>query len=66
MIDPSLETFLADLRKRVEILERTGTRGKFVAEYLTADPAVKNGRVYYNTTTNKLRKCVNGAWSDVG
>jgi len=29
---------------------------------LIADPAVSNGLIYYNDTTNHLRACVNGAW----
>lgn len=31
-----------------------------------SDPAVNNGDLYYNTTSNAFRTCVNGAWQDVG
>jgi hypothetical protein len=31
----------------------------------TSDPTVSNGSVYYNTATNKFRKCENGAWADM-
>ncbi len=30
-----------------------------------SDPAVNNGDMYYNTTSNTFRTCVNGAWQDV-
>ena len=39
--------------------------GYFVADTQTADPAVENGRIYYNSTTHKMRKCENGAWADM-
>jgi len=29
---------------------------------LAADPAISNGAIYYNTTDNEVRACVNGAW----
>jgi len=32
---------------------------------LTADPAVNNGKIYYNTTLEKFRACENGAWTNL-
>lgn len=67
-------TIIKSLTDRVDRLEKSNqvknltipTGGKFVVDTETGDPAVQNGRIYYNSSTNKLRKCVNGAWSDVG
>ncbi len=63
-----------DLEKRIAALERSSqiknvkipTGGKLVVNSESSDPPVENGKIYYNTSTNKLRKCVNGSWSDVG
>ncbi len=62
-----------DLEKRIEALERSSqikdvkipTGGKLVANSESSDPPVENGKVYYNTTSGKLRKCTGGVWSDV-
>lgn len=62
-----------DLRKRIELLERSSTArkvtipidGKLVVDSQSTDPTVQNGRIYYNTTTNKLRGCENGAWQNL-
>jgi hypothetical protein len=62
-----------DLRKRIEVLERSSTArkvtipidGKLVVDSQTTDPTVQNGRIYYNTTTNKLRGCENGTWQNL-
>jgi len=40
--------------------------GTFYLKQLAADPAGINGAMYYNTTSNKIRVYVNGAWSDIG
>lgn len=61
------------LEKRIEGLERLvdlknitiPTDGKLVVDSQTSDPTVENGRIYYNTTTNKLRGAENGAWVDL-
>ena len=65
---------IQDLKRRLEELERQvvirvlkiPTNGKLVVDSQTSDPAVEDGRIYYNSTSHKLRKCTNGAWSDVG
>jgi hypothetical protein len=63
-----------ELKSRLDSLERANqiknikipTGGKFVVNAEASDPPVENGKIYYNTATNKLRKCMNGTWSDVG
>jgi hypothetical protein len=70
----NLIKIIRDLQRRLEELERQvvirvlkiPADGKFVVDSQASDPAVENGRIYYNTGTNKLRKCTNGVWSDVG
>lgn len=32
---------------------------------LSSDPAVSNGSIYYQTTGNKFRACVNGGWQTI-
>jgi len=32
---------------------------------LDADPSVENGKMYYNTVTNKMRVCENNTWVDL-
>ncbi len=62
-----------DLEKRIEALERSSqikdvkipTGGKLVANSESSDPPVENGKIYYNSTTNTLRKCTNNVWSDL-
>jgi len=39
--------------------------GGFKPPSYAADPAVGNGQIYYNTTTNKLRGCEGGAWANL-
>lgn len=41
------------------------TDGKLVVETRASDPAVENGRIYYNSATHKLRGCENGAWANL-
>lgn len=68
-----LLAIIKDLRKRIELLERSSTArkitipadGKLVVDSQSVDPAVQNGRIYYNTTSNKLRGCENGAWQNL-
>jgi hypothetical protein len=44
----------------------TGAVGnKFTFGNLTTDPTGTNGGFYYNTTSNKFRGYINGAWSDL-
>ncbi|MDQ3098897.1 MAG: hypothetical protein M3Q44_04065 [bacterium] len=64
---------IADLQKRVDALERSNqskniqipSGGSLVLNGENSDPSVQNGKIYYNKTTHKFRKCTNGAWSDV-
>lgn len=68
-----LLTIIKDLRKRIELLERSSTArkvtipvdGKLVVDNQTTDPTAQNGRIYYNSTTNKLRGCENGSWQNL-
>lgn len=40
--------------------------GSLVVGSYSSDPAIgHNGEVYYNTTSNKLRQYINGAWQDI-
>jgi hypothetical protein len=32
----------------------------------TSDPAANSGGIYYNTSTNKFRGCINSVWTDLG
>lgn len=72
-MDKFLE-LLQSFRKRLDKLERlisltkisVPTDGWLVVDSQTADPPVDNGRIYYNTTTNKFRVCENGAWRNMG
>lgn len=34
-----------------------------VVPHLAVEPAVTNGGIYYNTVTNELKGCANGAWT---
>lgn len=73
-LEKSLLDHIKKLEERVQALERASqiknvkipTGGKFVLNVESSDPPVENGKMYYNSTTNKIRKCANGAWSDVG
>lgn len=64
---------IRQLKERVALLERRRginevvipVGGKLVVETLSADPTVENGRIYYNSTTHKLRGCENGAWANL-
>lgn len=69
-----LVEIIETLKKRVGLLERLvalknitiPSDGKFVVDSQIADPSIENGRIYYNTTSNKFRVCENGAWRDMG
>lgn len=51
----------------VTITDLTNGYGFIETPTAIADPAsARNGTIYYNSSTNKLRKKVNGTWSDVG
>lgn len=64
---------IKELEQRIKTLESSNQSknikipagGKLVVNSESADPSVENGKIYYNTTTNKLRKCTNGVWSDI-
>lgn len=64
--------YIKDLEKRVSALERASqiknvkipTGGKLVINAESADPPVENGKIYYNTSTNKLKKCEGGTWKN--
>ena len=61
-----LEARIALLERLVELKNITvPTDGKFVVDSQTADPPIENGRIYYNTTSNKLRGCEGGAYADL-
>jgi hypothetical protein len=61
------------LQKQIDQLARRQTinvvaipaGGKLVVDTLTADPAVEDGRIYYNSTTGKLRGCQAGVWANL-
>ena len=65
--------YIKQLEARVQALERTSqiknitipSGGKFVLDVLAADPPVQNGRMYYNSTSNKIRKCEGGTWKNL-
>lgn len=73
-LEKNLLEYIKKLEERIQALERASqiknvkipSGGKIVVNAESSDPPVENGKIYYNTTTNKLRKCVNGVWSDVG
>jgi hypothetical protein len=64
---------IKDLQARIEILERASTirkitiptDGKLVVDSQASDPTVENGRIYYNTATNKYKVCENGVWKTI-
>lgn len=63
--ETDLLKMVKDLSDRLKTLEQT-PRSKFVVPSSDSDPTdAMNGQLYYNTSTNKLRKYENGAWADV-
>lgn len=63
---------IQNLTKRIDKLEKllvlskitVPQDGYLILDSQAADPPIVNGRIYYNTTTGKIRKCEGGAWKD--
>lgn len=61
------------MQDRIELLERANTitkvtipsNGKLTVDSQTSDPPAENGRIYYNTATNKYKVCENGVWKTI-
>lgn len=61
------------LQRRIEELERLldirnvviPADGKLVVESRASDPPAENGRIYYNTATNKYKVSENGVWKTI-
>lgn len=68
-----LVRIIKELQARVELLERATTirkvtipsDGKLAVDSQASDPSVQNGRIYYNTSTNKYKVCENGVWKTI-
>lgn len=68
-----LRVLLKEILRRIEALERVGELtnitipqdGKIVVDTHSSDPEAINGRIYYNSTTNKFKVCENGVWKTV-
>lgn len=68
-----LITILKDLKTRVEALERRASLSKvtipsdgfLVVDSQSSDPTGTNGRIYYNTTSNKFKVYEGGAWKTI-
>ncbi len=68
-----LVKIIKDLQARIEILERASTvrkitipsDGKLVVDSQASDPTAQNGRIYYNTVSNKYKVCENGTWKTI-
>jgi len=66
-------SILKSLLARVETLERNQslsevvipTGGKLVVDSLSSDPPAQDGRIYYNTVTNKYKVCENALWKTI-
>jgi hypothetical protein len=64
---------LTDIARRLKALEAVRiiknlvipNDGKFVVDKRASDPAVEEGRIYYNTVSKKHRGCDNAAWHDL-
>ena len=64
---------IKNLQSRIELLERASTvrkitipsDGKLVVDSQSSDPPAQNGRIYYNTVSNKYKVCENGAWKTI-
>lgn len=75
MIDDILKLVqeILSIKKRLEVLERSliirtitiPTDGKLVVDSQASDPAAANGRIYYNTASNKYKVCENGVWKTI-
>jgi len=72
LIDDLAQTLKSILR-RIENLEKGSqikkvkipSGGKLVVDSYSSDPTAENGRIYYNTTSNKLKVCENGTWKTI-
>ena len=68
-----LGQMLANMLRRIEVLEKTSqikkvkipSGGKFVIDSYTSDPPSETARIYYNTTSHKLKVNENGTWKTV-
>ena len=56
---------IADLLRRVKILEQTPVTRFVLPKYSAAPSSPITGEVYYNTTTNKAQVRTNSAWVDL-
>jgi hypothetical protein len=57
---------IAILKKGSDIRNLTfPVDGKLVLPNMAADPEAVNGKIYYNTATNKVKVCENGVWKTV-
>ncbi len=64
---------LKDFDKRLKAVEKSNTindltmpaGSKFVVPTSASDLATVSGKIYYNTTTNKLKICENGTWKTI-
>ncbi len=39
--------------------------GKFILPHHATDPIAEDGKMYYNTASDKARVCENGVWRDI-
>ncbi len=68
-----LVRIIKDLQARIEVLERASTvrkvtiptDGKLVVDTQASDPPAQNGRIYYNSATNKYKVCENNVWKTI-
>lgn len=72
-LEKSLLEYIKKLEERIQALERASqiknvkipAGGKIVVNAVASDPPVENGKIYYNTTTNKYKVCENGTWKTI-
>jgi len=72
-LEKNLLEYIKKLEERIQALERASqiknvkipAGGKIVVNSVASDPPVENGKIYYNTTTNKYKVCENGAWKTI-
>jgi hypothetical protein len=68
-----LTKIINDLKARIELLERLVNLknitipddGKIVVDKKVVDPTAENGRIYYNTASNKYKVTENGVWKTI-
>jgi hypothetical protein len=64
---------IKDLQSRVELLERLvdikelviPVDGKLIVDIRAFDPPAEDGRIYYNSVSNKFKVCENGSWKTI-